>query len=164
MTKNIIILVLAFLNIGYAQASCVELRENSEITLSTASRSDGEICIQLRDLHSTETYFSADNLIAGLNSVAAAGYTATLQLGNGTVIYSKTLFSEPDIIKVALQHHDRAILKLKKSPNGNNLDYSFHIINNREIQGLSTITVTARAKAKSNVAQLPPQEKQAEVA
>ena len=156
MTKNIIILVLAFLSIGYAQASCVELRENSEITLSTASRSNGEVCIQLRDLHSTETYFSADNLTAGLNSVAAAGYTATLQLGNGTVIYSKTLLSEPDIIKVALQHHDRAILKLKKSPNGNNLDYSFHIINNREIQGLSTITVTASAKAKSNAAQLPP--------
>ncbi|EGM78992.1 hypothetical protein Rhein_0850 [Rheinheimera sp. A13L] len=163
MTKNIIILVLAFLNIGYAQASCVELRENSEITLSTASRSDGEICIQLRDLHSTETYFSADNLIAGLNSVAAAGYTATLQLGNGTVIYSKTLFSEPDIIKVALQQHDKAILKLKKSPDGNHLDYNFHIINNRETQGLSTISVTVSAKAKSNAAQLPPQEKQAAV-
>ncbi|MEE2025747.1 polymorphic toxin type 44 domain-containing protein [Alkalimonas mucilaginosa] len=147
---------LAALSIGSANASCVELRENSEVTLSTAASSNGEICITLRDLHPSETYFMVDKSYPGMNSPALVGYDARWQLTNGSTVYNKNIYADFDMTKINLQSHDRATLRLKKAQNGANYDYTFNIINNREIQGFSIISVVMNAKPIASSQPTPP--------
>ena len=152
MFKKLIFTLLALLNIGYASASCHELRENSEVTLSTAASSNGEICITLRDLHPSETYFMVDR-----HNPALVGYDASWQLTHGNTVYHKNIYTEDDIAKIELQGHDRATLRLKKNQNGDEYDYTFDIINNREVGlGMSMISVIVKATRRSRTAPITP--------
>lgn len=148
MIKKIIILLLVLFNIKNAAASCVELRENSEITVSTASISTGDICITLRDLHPAETYFMADKSYPELNSAALVGYEASWTLSNGNRIYNKNIYTDFNMEKINLQSNDRATLRLKKVQNSANYDYTFNVVNNREIQGFSIISIVVSAQPK----------------
>jgi len=122
----------------------------------TATSNNGEICINLRDLSPTETYFMMDKSYPNLNSAALIGYDASWKLSNGTTIFNKNIYTDFDMTLINLQSNDRATLQLKKAQHGANYDYVFDIVNNREVQGFTIISVTVKAKRKTTSQPTPP--------
>src|SRR5690606_6706920 len=102
--------------------------------------------ITLRDLHTVETYFMADKSYPELNSAALVGYEASWILSNGNTIYNKNIYTDFNMEKINLQNNDRATLRLKKVQNGANYNYTFNVVNNREVQGFSIISIVVSAQ------------------
>ena len=145
-----VILVLNFIlglfNTAQAQNQCVSLNANTHVNVSTTN--NNSVCINLTGLNPNNTAIVVDPALNFYTSTKV-GYTITLQLNNGGVIYSRNLYSAEDIdlAELPINGNTQITMILTKQQNGENYDYTFGVINSHEVAANhSVIAVNAWVK------------------
>lgn len=76
---------------GTAHAACINLPENNESVQLLSSDKTTEVCFNLKNLPTKETYIVTDAVIPGYSAPNFVKYSAKLTLSDGTTVFNSTI-------------------------------------------------------------------------